>query len=400
MSGGTVEQQGANNQNNQIWKVDSEDNGRVRFTTQDGTNRVIKVDNGTNNGEWLSLGGYTGDDKQKWTLQCNPADNTFWRVSRNTLTWDVKDFGQSSQLQLWGNTSEPFYDYRSYQFTGVSCPTGSTTPPVTPSGSLTLATVSYDCTSGVWQFQFTGGDGSSIQTSCPGAFGSRTVMANSVQSVILDGNLRDGTNFNITAVQSGQTFTFTFRSSCGGTTSPPVTPPTPGVLTITAPTYDCNTGDLTINTSGGNGSTIEYQISGLRGWGIGATMNVPSWQCNNNTSFTLQARQSSTEASPRTFVASCGGGRIASVTEETIRLTASPNPSRGQVRVRYWLAARQAGQLRVVSSTGSILSEQNVLGTGQTEEIILHLDKHPSGLYFINLGSGTVHETVKVLLQR
>ncbi len=39
-----------------------------------------------------------------------------------------------------------------------------------------------------------------------------------------------------------------------------------GPLTLTAPTYNCTTGAFTFNTSGGNGSTIEYMAPGITGW--------------------------------------------------------------------------------------------------------------------------------------
>jgi len=396
MADGTIQQQGANNQNNQIWKLDSEDNGRVRFTTQDGTNRVVKVDNGTAYNEWLSLGNYTGDDRQKWSLECNPANNAFWRISRNDITWDVKDFGNSPQLQLWGSTSESFFDYRSFQFTGVTCPTGTPPPPPPPTGgAFAVQNPQYNCQTGQLVMQTSGGDGSTVDYQISGLRGWGTDPNFTVPSWQLQ-----GTAFTLQARQSGNIQTLSFTSSCnGGGTPPPPPPPTGGAFVITDPTFSCASGDLTINTSGGNGSAIEYQISGIRGWGSGATMNIPSWQ-RNGVAFTLQARQSGTEAPSRPFTASCGGGRLASVIEETVRLSVSPNPSRGLVRVRYWLAARQAGQLRVVSATGAILSEQTVVGTGQTEETTLSLDAHPAGLYLINLSSGTVHETAKVLLQR
>jgi hypothetical protein len=399
MADGTIKQQGTNTLANQIWKIESRANGRVSFTTQDGTNRSIRAANNANFGEELVLAGYNNDGRQDWTVQCNPADNALWRViypNNGNNTWDLKDFGNQPQLQIWGNTSEPFYAYRSFRFNPATCPSGTppTTPPPTTGGAFAVQNPQYNCQTGQLVMQTSGGNGSTIEYQISGLRGWGTDPTFTVPSWQLQ-----GTAFTLQARQSGNVQTLSFTSSCNGTPPPPPPPPL-GVLTITAPTYNCNTGDLTINTGAGNGSAIEYQIPGIRGWGSGAIMNIPSWQRNNNTSFTLQARQSGTEAPSRTFTASCGGGRLASVLEETVRLSVSPNPSRGVVRVRYWLAARQAGQLRVMSATGAVLSEQNVVSTGQTEETTLNLDAHPSGLYLINLSSGTVHETAKVLLQR
>lgn len=398
MADGTIKQQGANNQANQIWKIESRANGRVSFATQDGTNRSIQAANNANFGDELALAGYNGNGLQDWTVQCNPADNTLWRVvypNNGNNTWDLKDFGNQPQLQIWGNTSEPFYAYRSFRFNPATCPTGTPPPPPT-GGAFAVQNPQYNCQTGQLVMQTSGGDGSTIDYQISGLRGWGTDPNFTVPSWQLQ-----GTAFTLQARQSGNVQMLSYTSSCngGGTPPPPPPPPTGGAFAITEPTFACASGDLTINTSGGNGSAIEYQISGIRGWGSGATMNVPSWQ-RNGVAFTLQARQSGTEAPSRTFTASCGGGRLASLIEETVRLSVSPNPSRGVVRVRYWLAARQAGQLRVMSATGAVLSEQTVVGTGQTEETTLNLDAHPAGLYLINLSSSTVHETAKVLLQR
>ena len=43
-------------------------------------------------------------------------------------------------------------------------------------------------------------------------------------------------------------------------------PPIGGSLALIAPTYNCATGAFTFNTSGGNGSPIEYQAPGITGW--------------------------------------------------------------------------------------------------------------------------------------
>jgi Secretion system C-terminal sorting domain len=120
---GYIRQQSANNQINQIWRVDNRGNSQYSFTTQDGTNQVIKVNDGNGYGEWLTLSGYTGDDRQKWFVQQNGSSGQYRLFRGNNITWDLNNYGNSPELQLWGNTSEPFYDYRSLSFQSVSCPT-------------------------------------------------------------------------------------------------------------------------------------------------------------------------------------------------------------------------------------------------------------------------------------
>lgn len=395
MGDGNIYQQGANNQNNQIWKVEDRGSGRVSFITRDGTNRAIGANSG-NFGEALTLGAYVGNGQQDWLLACNPVDNTLWRVfypNNNNNTWDLKDFGNQPNLQIWGNTSEPFYDYRSFRFQPVTCPNTSTPP----TGSLSFQTVSYDCNTGVWQWQYTGGNGSQIETWCPGAFGNRLISANNIQSVTLDANLRNGTNFNITAVQSGQTYTYTFTSSCNGNTPPPTT----GALTIVAPTFSCATGDLTINTTGGNGGAIEYQIPGLRGWGGSPTMNVPSWQRNGIT-FTLQARQSGVEATPYSFQTSCGSGRLAVYddSQPTVNLIVSPNPTAGLARVRYHLGFGKQAILSIESVSGKTIYSIPVTGLDLPKELDIDLGQQAAGMYLVRLQGEMIHQVVKLLLQR
>lgn len=88
--------------------------------------------------------------------------------------------------------------------------------------------------------------------------------------------------------------------------SPEQTATTPPVVTLalTTPSYDCNTGQLTVNTSGGNGSFIEYRIVGLRDWSNSNTFIVPSYQ-RNGTTFTLEARQNR-QVFRQTFTTACG----------------------------------------------------------------------------------------------
>ncbi|WP_019986467.1 putative Ig domain-containing protein [Rudanella lutea] len=74
-------------------------------------------------------------------------------------------------------------------------------------------------------------------------------------------------------------------------------------LVITQPSYNPATGDLTINTQGGNGTPIEYFINGLRDWGLSANFNIPSYQ-RTGVTFLLQARQSGVEAKPLSWTAS------------------------------------------------------------------------------------------------
>lgn len=115
MSDGSVQQIDANGQANQIWKIEDVGNSQVRFTTQNGSNQVIKVDNGTGNGEALSMGSYSGDDRQKWSLQQDGTTGKYRIYRSNGYTWDLRGAGANPELQLYGTITDPVYDYRQFQ---------------------------------------------------------------------------------------------------------------------------------------------------------------------------------------------------------------------------------------------------------------------------------------------
>ncbi len=98
--------------------------------------------------------------------------------------------------------------------------------------------------------------------------------------------------------------TLNFPSFSTPTTPPPPPTPTPSGFALTTPTYDCNTGQLVLNTSGGNGSTIEYRIIGNRDWSTSNVFSIPAHQ-RQGTTFTLDARQSGQVMSIG-FTSACG----------------------------------------------------------------------------------------------
>ncbi|WP_234733623.1 DUF5689 domain-containing protein [Tellurirhabdus bombi] len=69
------------------------------------------------------------------------------------------------------------------------------------------------------------------------------------------------------------------------------TTPEPGTgLAILEPTYDCATGGLLVQTTGGNNAPKEYRIIGLRDWSADPLFFVPSWQ-RTGTPFNVEVRQ-------------------------------------------------------------------------------------------------------------
>ena len=102
--------------------------------------------------------------------------------------------------------------------------------------------LSYDCNNGQLRFQFTGGNGSSLNATCPGAFGG-TYNSNTAYTVTIDQNLRNGTNFSGTITQSGQQRSFNFTTSCTSTPPPTTPPPTTPPPTTTPTSLNPYSGD-------------------------------------------------------------------------------------------------------------------------------------------------------------
>ncbi len=86
-------------------------------------------------------------------------------------------------------------------------------------------------------------------------------------------------------------------------------------LTLSEPTYDCGTRQLTIRATGGNGSPIEYMVAGQSRWSASPSVVLEAVVAADATPLTLLARQASGASAPavasRSFSVAtvCGGGK-------------------------------------------------------------------------------------------
>ncbi|WP_019989739.1 putative Ig domain-containing protein [Rudanella lutea] len=140
----------------------------------------------------------------------------------------------------------------------------------TPAASSALQVLqpTYDCNTGAIVFRTSGGNGTPITFS---AVGVQRASATSTSGTVEAGLRADPKPIVITATQSGSitaTYTFDFGAYCQGIAPilpPDPTPPAPtGALTMQQPTYNCNTGVIVFNTSGGDGSPITFQAVGVQ----------------------------------------------------------------------------------------------------------------------------------------
>ncbi|AQG78478.1 hypothetical protein AWR27_03460 [Spirosoma montaniterrae] len=340
MGDGSVQQQNANGQLNQVWKAEDVGSSRYRFTLQDGTGRVIQTPNG-NYGVGLTLTPYTGNAFQQWSVQQNGNTGNYRVVTPTNSTWDLRAGGNEPVLQLWGNTGESFMDFRSFRFESAGCNGGSTPsePPTNPGGSNPAG--------GTYEGFFDGID-------CGGAGGWVWNSSYPNQAIVVE------------IVE-------------GGTV----------VGTVTASTYR---GDLQ-GAGKGNGQ------HGFR-WALPASLKNGQ---SRTLGIRVQGHGYILNNSPRT-VACSGGGRLAaaSATGETDGgLIVWPNPGKGLVTARFTLAAGEQARLSVVDMLGLEVVGRAVVGTGGVQSEELELGRLSAGPYVVRLrGPQSGPRSTKLLLER
>ena len=209
------------------------------------------------------------------------------------------------------------------------------------------------------------------------------------------------------ARQSGQmaSLSFDFRDFCRPTLSPVV----PGaVFALVQPLFNCLNGLLTIRTTAGNGSPIEYQIPGVTGWTTDPVQVLPSGVFLDTRTMTLliQARQNGQVVSLnfnfRTFCAANYPGNTRLATEEagiSLRAVVLGNPTATDwAEVLVTGAENQSLQLRVSNSRGEWVSEQTLEKAEASQRRKVGLGRAP-GLYLIQVSTPTQTQVVKVLRQ-
>ena len=160
-----------------------------------------------------------------------------------------------------------------------------------PTQSLLIGTPAYNCQTGELVVTVSGGTGGLLEYQIRGL---RAWSSNNVFTV--PSYQRLGTTFTIEVRQNGQVITLPYTANC-------VTVPN-GQFTLRLPNFNCQTGDLTLFYSNGDGSAVDYRVAGLRDWGPSPTFTVPIYQ-RNGTTFTLQARTASGKSTELPFTVSC-----------------------------------------------------------------------------------------------
>ena len=267
---------------------------------------------------------------------------------------------------------------------------------------LALTPPTYDCATGAFRFNTTGGDGSLIEYRAVPGITDWTTNPN----VFVDRETRtaaDAPTITLQARQNGRivTLDFNIRAVC------PVGPvnPNPSALVLTQPTYDCASGAFRFNTTGGDGTLIEYRaVPGITDWTTNPNVFVDreTRTAVDAPVITLQARQSGRVVTLDFNIrAVCPvGARVAATDSDgqlQVRVLGNPTSSE-TVTVSVRGAGGQSLRLTVRDMQGRAMSDQSVEKASTVERQTLGLGRAP-GLYLLQISTPTQSRTVKVLRQ-
>lgn len=265
----------------------------------------------------------------------------------------------------------------------------------TPGGSFQLLAPTYNCSTGAIALNTSGGDGSPIVFSAPGI---QRASVTSPTGTVENGLRGDPKPILLQATQGGTTVSFTFdlAAACGGSPSPG------GTFQLLAPTYNCSTGAITLNTSGGDGSPIVFSAPGVqRNSPDAVNGTVEDGLRNDPKPILLQATQGGTTVSYSfNLPAACGSARRGAgepVAELTVRVLANPSVS-GTAEVEISGAGGLPLDLRVSDTRGRSIRDERIEQAAPLEKRTVRLNSEP-GLYFLRVSTPTQVKTVKILRQ-
>lgn len=175
-------------------------------------------------------------------------------------------------------------------------------------------------------------------------------------------------------------------------------------LTLIAPTYDCSTGAITFNYTGGNGSLVEFQAAGITGWTTNPNQFVDkdSRTANDVKPFTLMARQNGQVVTYTwDLKAACGrSARVAAVEAgQGLQLTVKGNPVGNTAIVDISGVEGHPVQLDLLNASGHVLEQRHIEQAGVVEEQRFDLQRQPSGMLLLRAQSGQQRQTVKLIKQ-
>jgi len=337
--------------------------GAFRFNTSGGNGTPI---------EYWAAPGITN-----WTT--NP--NQFVDMESRTAT-DVKPFTLMARQS--GVTVTYTWNLRAV------CPN----PPA--ANPLTMLPPTYDCTTGAFRFNTSGGNGTLIEYRALPGITDWTTNPNQ----FVDMESRTATDvkpFTLMARQSGVlvTYVWNLRAVCPN-------PPAINPLTLLAPSYDCTTGAFRFNTSGGNGTLIEYRaLPGITDWTTNPNQFVDreSRTASDVRPFRLMARQSGVLVTYEwDLKTTCGRARMpAEEPKAALQVQVLGNPVASKTaEVEIKGVSGQAVQLDLIDLQGRVLHQHTINQAGLSERVSVPLDSG-RGLLLLTVSTPTQRQQIKLL---
>ena len=183
-------------------------------------------------------------------------------------------------------------------------------------------------------------------------------------------------------------------------------PPVGGALQLLAPVYNCQSGAFTFQTSGGNGSPIEYRAIGITGWTTNPNQFVDAElrTAADAKPITLYARQNGVEVTAvfdiRAVCPVNAQARQATALpqpEVKLRAMSYPNPVEQDFTVLIEGAMNQLVRLLIVDTRGRTIVNRPVQVNQVQHREVVRLGQQEPGLYLLRVSTPTQTQTLKVL---
>jgi hypothetical protein len=180
-----------------------------------------------------------------------------------------------------------------------------------------------------------------------------------------------------------------------------------GPLKILAPTYNCATRVLTINTIAGNGNAIEYQIPSVtKGWESQTTFALEAKHIGKD--LKVRARQRASDGKGFTEVeisftpTACAFDNIRLGVPEAetlpeLTVTVLGNPVADEVRFEVRGAEGESLQLRLMNLQGQLIEARQIPVSGAVESHTFDVQRQGTGILLLQVLTLTEQKVVKVL---
>jgi len=327
-----------------------------------------------------------------WLVKLNDNGNLQWQKpmggSGEDFAWAVAGLSASSFV-IAGTSNSTDGDINqthdnNFWLAKLETPASST--------PLTLVAPNYNCQTGAFHFNTSGGDGSPIEyRAIPGITDWTT---NPDQFVDKESRTAvDVKPFRLEARQRGTivTYSWDLRAYCDAQLP----------LQLLSPSYDCQSGAIHFNTRGGDGSPIEFMAIGITGWTTNPNQYVDreSRTASDVQPFTLLARQGGVTVSyVWDLKVACGRARIA-LDEKSSRLNVviMGNPLEGQTAdIEIQGVEGKTVGLKLVDQQGHILHKYTVPKANLIERVQIPIG-NSKGLLLLEVTTDTERQQLKMI---